>query len=335
MILEKMKAYTTEKTQENIKDFIKKYGTNITINFQNNDVELTIKKNYYYNKFEYYSIQTKEILQIPVALYAFKINTAIMTNKGIPDYGTAEIDNIQKREDLGIISGTYAVELAIKLLTLFNYKSVILTDASSIECMTTGQYTSLALYKILERGTTFYEKFGFSPYYSPDIDQPYLRLLYESEKDVIKDYKKKINYMRNYPTKRLINKFTKLKKLFIKIINNSLYDKTTIKIVDFNNHFQKMLIEYPKEQNMDYIFGKLKEITEILLILEQTRKTNLSRDLLSIDCGAYQYILNFLTETQNINYIKVNKQMISLEELEPMIFLTLLRRDIIYKKKIR
>ena len=72
----------------------------------------------------------------------------------------AYIEFIAKNEKHKINTGTYAINLAIRLCKYLNVKNAFLQDASNLTCINKNDM-SLSLYKILTTGNTWYEKYGF------------------------------------------------------------------------------------------------------------------------------------------------------------------------------
>lgn len=90
------------------------------------------------------------------------------------DYSAIHINNISKSEQDGISSGTFAIQLATTLCDLLNARVSFLFDRAYIsrkgrksknrdKSITIPKYTiSLSLFKLMERDSTWYEKYGFT-----------------------------------------------------------------------------------------------------------------------------------------------------------------------------
>lgn len=235
----------------------------------------------------------------------------------------AYINNIHKTDN---ITGSEMVELVKKICDVIGVKKVYLLDKTSVVC--NGNTLNLSLFKLIEKGRTFYSKFGFEF----DINNYYN--LYTNKFDNIKQLDNKINSLidniRKIKTKDLIKFAEELLEILELVVKNQDYNNLTIKksytsIKDI--HADVFEISDPKN-NINQLFGKLHNLLMILLEVKEeyfyhflietfnnSKKAHLYKetlDYLTLD-GIYsvkyndkELVNNFDLYFQNLNSIQRN-----------------------------
>jgi hypothetical protein len=210
------------------------------------------------------------------------------------NFDNAYIHCIKKTDEH---SGTENVLFAIKMLKTFNCKNVYLNDYASVYCNNSFETYSLSLYKLLTKGYSWYEQFGFKP---SDTSPKIIERDYDS---TIVKYRETLNKIKNFP-------ISSLEKELIKMINSVLicltsFSANKISFRDRVTIFRDFSLD---KTNEDYEDSKLKTAyyifmitNEMLRILSSFKKKNdtvslfLSR-LIKINCGAYCTFIDNLTD---------------------------------------
>lgn len=174
------------------------------------------------------------------------------------------IANIHKTDT---VSGTNMVTALLKLLKMINAENVELHDGTRVTCPTAGEHNEidLSFFKLLERGITFYQKFGFKfvlnsgePYYITDFGTTsnMTRVLQQS---LEKFRKIKISYYKDA--------YIKILDIITDVIKNQDYDNVTV----YNYHRIKPYAKN-KQQIKDYLMNLVTMINDLLAIVKSTKK---------------------------------------------------------------
>jgi hypothetical protein len=205
------------------------------------------------------------------------------------------VANIHK---INNFSGSEMIKFVIHLLKLLKCDKVTISDAATVKCK--DEEIGLSFLKLLEKGSTFYERAGF-------------KLKSYEYNDTINIYKILDNILNNIK-KIKIKEFIKPYKEFYKLLNTEIdYNKIIIKQFS-NNDF----ITENKKEIIDELFLNIINIIfnlEYKLNIENKLNTEnniyLSKFLLNLikinDCTTYNNLLNAIL-AQNIYYIKYNNK---------------------------
>lgn len=281
-----------------LKAIKKKYGQIFYI--KKGDIKLPTKL--YYNKkaaIKHYVLQyydkkeewTADLLPFKISFVNF--NDISINNK------SCYINNFHKTND---VSGSKIIDFTIYLLKKLGMKSALLGDGASIKCDYEKIY--LSFFKLLEKNRTFYEKFGFKPYMTPGVIDPYGMVKYgKTIKENLKNRDLLVSTIKKIETIYYTKLFNKILKISITVIKYSDYDNIKLFIED------EQIID--KDRNEEKIIGIIKNCKTALEILNNSDKKYLYELLLELiykDCSKYVKLLNsvFLWNIKKIQYKEVN-----------------------------
>jgi hypothetical protein len=210
------------------------------------------------------------------------------------------VENIHKIDNF---SGSEMIKFVIHLLKLLKCNKVKISDSATIKCK--DNEIDLSFLKLLEKGSTFYERVGF-------------KLKSYEDNDTINIYKILDNILNNIK-KIKIKEFIKPYKEFYKLLNTEIdYNKIIIKKFSYNNKsYNNFTLENKKEIINNLFINSINIIFNIEYKLNTENKLNienniyLSKFLLNLikinDCNTYNNLLNNII-FQNIYYIKYNNK---------------------------
>ena len=177
----------------------------------------------------------------------------------------AYISTIHKTDN---ISGSEMVEIVKKINEIFGVKKVYLHDKAIIECHG-GHTLSLSLFKLIEKGRTFYSKFGF------DFDVNNINNFYMNKFDSVDQLKNKVDFLVNQikgiKTKTLIQFVEDIMDIIDLVVRNNDYENLIIKktlnvLKDTRTDLYE--ISNPKDSIKD-LFDKLINMLHILKDVKQ------------------------------------------------------------------
>ncbi|AYV82102.1 MAG: hypothetical protein Homavirus7_8 [Homavirus sp.] len=286
---------------------------------KNGDIILPAQIYHVYNS-SYYGIRYP-IKERIISLLPFDIIFA--------DFCTSEkgndchINSIHKFMNL---SGTQIVETLIKFLKLINVHRISLTDGAIINYSKINNKhikIDLSLFKLIEKGETFYQRFGFVAGYR----SVYHKSIFEQNGGVdnaLKKYLKNINSLKCSELKSMYDKLIKILQTvittndynnvklykwdtFIKSVNNSTH------IYDSVNNMKKCIKLHKQFISFIYLLDNEKYFKDLLLntfnddkrayvVLEK----NILKysDIIGIEYGGEKVMLDFLDDFLMLNIIK-------------------------------
>lgn len=266
-----------DSVQKNLKDIIIKYGNKFSI--KNKDIILPskiYKVKYQYNKkLSYYSIIYDGVRE--QSLYPFKVDFLDDTNMEKND--NCYIANIHKTDK---ISGTNMMETILKFLKIIKVKEVTLYDGAKIKCG--NREIDLSYFKILEKGATFYQKFGFRF----DV-KDYQKKMFDNEENMVKTLDKLIKDFKNIELVYFNNAFLQIIDIANEVIKKQDYKNLNI------TYFHTVEPYYASKGKLPEIIDEL--VIEINYILGKTipaMKNNKKYlyqvliDLFYNDCNSYR-----------------------------------------------
>lgn len=279
----------TNDLQKNILILKKSFGSRFKI--KDGDIEMPAylylviepdnKKMKYYSLV--YDIEDREDWLLPFKIAFLDMEKAIINNN-------CYIANIQKIET---ISGTIMVEIVLKLLKILHVEKAILHDGAHIDCG--NSEVDLSFFKLLEKGITFYQKFGFkfkmqkyaSDIISYDSTENMVKVLHKNLKDI---HKIKLDYYREA--------YVKILDIIKQIIKNQDYDNVKI----YLHHPYKPYI-VKKDRVREFILSTVRDIDSLLAIIKNSKKKYLTEtmiELLYIDCNTYLLLEDLIFKNQFI-----------------------------------
>ena len=179
-------------------------------------------------------------------------------------------------------SGSQMVETALKFLTILRVQNAFLSDGASIHCDKDNNNNNLSFFKLLEKGTTFYQRFGF------DIveDKPHMMMNTKKKSQIKSKQDEILQKLRKITVNEMIEFHENLLRLFIRV-----YTKN-----DFANLFELrnewletvpfLLIPVTQQQ----LVRLIQVMHEILIILNKKKYVyfvDLLKDLFVDECNNY------------------------------------------------
>lgn len=217
-------------------------------------------------------------------LWPFKIDFFNMTTLKVD--GTCYIANIHRTIKL---TGTTIMETIMKLLQLLRVKKVTLHDGTTVRCAENGNNMDLSYFKILEKGITFYQKFGFEFEFDPGTYQGHLFLNKDNMMNIFKDSLNKFNKMK---TEYIKNGFQEMFKILTQVVLNQDFD-LEIEVYDISGNFH--IADKDKKRKVSSLMNNMVMILEIF---NDNKKFILFKDLLIHlfynDCVNYSNVRDVL-----------------------------------------
>jgi hypothetical protein len=251
--------------QTNLSYLSDKFGERFKI--KNESIELTVKLfkcTIIANNLQFYKLQYDESnrtdIRASFAVWFYDPKTMELNNNCL-------IHHIRKTDKH---SGSDIVNFVLDILQKLNVKTAILHDGATIDC--NGTQLSLSYQKMLEKGQTYYMRFGFEPislgHYSCEIP-----------------FNNKEEWWKL--TKNLLDKINKISVKYMILFNEKL-----LKLIDDvkkNKNFDNIKIKYfmvPSIEPYDYYYEK---------------STNINSKIMELEKAAND-IIKILTNTKILNF---------------------------------
>jgi len=228
------------------------------------------------------------------------------SNTGSTDDYSCTIDTIHKTKN---ISGTQIIQTMLSFLKDIGVKEVYLIDDTNVYCQ--GQRIDLALYLILKKGITFYQRFGFKFCMSKTS---YLSDIFKDETQMLQILEKNVKDFNNIKLSIMRSGLVKMFNLLTKIVVDNGYSKTEISIVYINDG--SIMDVHPLDISMR-IQSYIPELINMLNIIKPESNITTVKDLLMYyydekDCQTYSTIIDYFLTFQLYkvtygNIVLVNK----------------------------
>jgi len=222
------------------------------------------------------------------------------------DVNSAYIANIHNTYNL---SGSVIVESVIKILQAMNIKRVYLGDGAEVDCK--GAEVDLSMYKVIEKGRTYYMKFGFKLYNnvsSPDIHD------FKDENVMMQQFDQYLSTIRKIRVSEVLNKYRALLQMLNKVILDQKYANFTIMAIHDINSKPYNYREIPNPQSK--ILNLIELCTAMIDILNKSKNVYLYKYLIKLiesgECIDYQYVINRFTNGPHY-IMKYNEKTINME----------------------
>lgn len=222
------------------------------------------------------------------ALFPFKID--FISEKNILD-NDCYIANIHKTDK---ISGTNMMNLVIKILRKLNVDTVYLHDGAAVE-FSDGVLVDLTFYKLIEKGITFYQKFGFKFTIN---NNRYLIRKYGYDKHLNKFIIKYIDQFKKIKIQNIKKDYNKINNILNLVIANKDYDQ--LKIYKYNR-IRPYLIDQKK--NVQIVENMTAKVKTAIRILENSKKKyiyELLIDLWNTNQSDYIELDNIINDSKYI-----------------------------------
>ncbi len=219
-------------------------------------------------------------------LYPFKIKFVSIDNTTGND---AYIQNIHKTDK---ISGSKMMQIVIAILKKLKVKRAYLRDGTRVNC--NNKKLDLSFFKLIEKGRTFYQKFGFKF----TVEHcPFSENLYESEEQVQQLVHKKLDEFKSITKDELIKQSSNLIKLYTEIINDRGYDKAKIYLYHSEEPFLA-----PIDKNRDNIFENIRSYDTLIMILSKFKHKYFYQILIELfnskECSDYDFMMAYVIESR-------------------------------------
>lgn len=223
--------------------------------------------------------------------YTERLPFAVLIKDNYPNY--ACIFNIHKTDKY---TGTQMMEGVLHLLKKKKIKKAVLHDGTSLE--TEFGNIDLSLFKLFEKGITFYQKFGFKLYLT-DIESQFF---YGDSKNAQNILTNSLTKFKKIQLKQFISKLQELTNIFTSVTKNKDYKNITIKFY----HLIEPFYSHSPDKFIDYMLEQL----NILQLLTQSNKKYLYELLIELfynDKEKYIKLLRFIRSMTVISVKYKNK----------------------------
>jgi len=187
------------------------------------------------------------------------------------------IANIHKTDK---ITGSTMVTLVIKLLKVLHAEKVTLHDGAHINCYNSESEIDLSFFKLLEKGITFYQKFGFKfKMTKQDITS------YGSTSNMMKTLRRDLDNIHKIKLEYYKDAYIKILDIINNIIKNQDYENVKIYL---HHPYKPYLVQQDKVK--DFVLSTVKDIDTLLNIIKNSKRkylVELMIDLLYADCSSY------------------------------------------------
>lgn len=318
--------------QKNILILKKNYGNKFII--RDHDIQMPcllyeVKESNNPNM-KYYSL-VYDIKERYSFLLPFKINfidIIKLSKKDGTNYknNNCYIANIHKTKN---ISGTNIVNTILKLLKILNVEQVILHDGARIHCDGSDREIDLSFFKLIEKGITFYQKFGFE--FMMDPGNPWHAIDFGSTDNMVKILNKSLNNIHKIKLPYYKNAYIKILGIITTIIKEQDYDNVKIYL---HHPYKPYLVK--KENNKDKLLGMVNDIDALLHIIKLSQKEYLTEamiDTFYADCNTYMQLESLILDNLFVG-ITYKKKSIYLKHIDIFHALRYIRNSSIFELKL-
>ncbi len=268
-------------------------------------VEPHNKKLKYYNLI--YDIKERNNWEFPFKIEFLDRETLELNNN-------CYIANIHKTEE---ITGTQIVTTILKLLKLLKVEYITLHDGTRIDCG--KREIDLSFFKLIEKGITFYQKFGFR--FTISEHSIHERMNFgktENMDQILFSYLKKF---RKIKLKYYINAYNEILEILFEVLKNQDYENIKIYLYHPKRPF---LIK--KEETRSKVLALINEIDTTLRILVKSQRTYLYEILIDLfykKCDDYLNIMSLILENNTfiITYKKKNVKLKNIDIINTLFFI--------------
>lgn len=201
------------------------------------------------------------------------------------------IANIHKTDK---ISGTNMVNIVLKLLKLLGAEKVRLHDGAHIICQPSGKDIDLSFFKLLEKGITFYQKFGFK--FTIDPNNTNDLMSYGSTANMIKVMQKTLNDINKIKLSYYKDAYIKVLDIINKAIKNQDYENVKIYL---HHPYKPYLVK--KDKVKEHLLTTLPNIDTLLSIIKLSEKKYLTETMIELfysDCNTYLQLEDIIFNNQ-------------------------------------
>lgn len=275
----------TKDVQDNLQKIHTKLGSHFVIIHGAYRVPVILEQTKHdYNNLSYWTLKYNEPRLVtpllPFKIDFFDLYTTETNNR-------AYIANVHRTHD---ISGTEMMNLIIHILQYLHVETVFLHDGTSVPC-TENVRNDLSLFKLIEKGSTFYQKFGFQPDFPPST---FITFQFENSKNWNQQLDKTLTTIRGLKTQHIHDAYQKVADLVNCVVKDQGYQYVDVQMVAY-------LDGEPRYVKKNEIRRKVMEIfadTDYILSMTRTSQHEYLYELLIElfykDCSAYRQLLDIL-----------------------------------------
>jgi hypothetical protein len=300
---DKNRELFSEYFNDNIKILLNTFGTEFILKLKNIEIPVVMLEQtgkFSDNKYWYikYSIWDRDQYLLPL-----KIN--LCNPFTYKTDGVTYIANITKLHN---VSGTNMMNIALKLLEILKSTKTYVWDAATVSC---GLETmDLSFFKLLEKGKTFYQRFGFR-FTIENIDN--LKFNFKDDSTLQKTIFEYIDKLKKIKIEYIIKSYSIILSVLTNVINTQNYNKLNIYYYSPYEPYKTSKITKRKK-----VLDIINEIDIILKITNTSHNTYLYQDMIYYfynDCKKYLDIMKYIIDNQ-IYMIKYDKKKYILKDVD-------------------
>jgi hypothetical protein len=274
--LENINIEIIDDVQENIRNIHKKYGKKFIIKYKNNTIPVILERvilDTYKEQLYclYYDLEKRIDELIPFSIYFIDPLKSELNNN-------TYISDIHRTDE---INGSTMVKIVLKINEVLKVKKTSLYDATTIECH--NKIYDLSYFKLIEKGITFYMKFGFD-FDMGSIDMFYTK--FRSVDDLKSKIKEVIDKIKLIKVKDIIDEYQSTLDILNEVVKKQDYNNFNIILNDYNSY---LIIPYRR------YYKKNPESS----ISELFRESNIMLNILKDNAMKYEYLTDFIIELFN------------------------------------
>lgn len=312
--------------QKNLRLLKSMYGTKFDILFKDKKVPVVLKKKFdsiwkcsffelRYDTEKYYSHDL-----LPFSIIFIDIFSQKKENNTF-------IANIHKTDQL---SGSAMVELVLQIQRYLGVRKTWLGDGANVKCMNKSDM-NLSFMKLLEKGETFYMRFGFKM----DLDNAYAFAKFSSEKDLRASLRVLLKDIRKITIKSIIDLHLKIIEILTEVITKRDWDQ--FKIANYSTQVttEPELLYYTNDAYVD-IPKIFQHAYDIIYLLNKSKHTKLIDYLIEsfkdqTQCENFiQLYSNVIHPKEPYYQISYKKKQVTLDYLKKFDYLLLIRNSFWY-----
>jgi hypothetical protein len=290
--------------QNNIKRLLKQYGKMFTIKYGSLLLEnVIIVKKKLANGQSFYSL----VYDIPYRTHDIK---PLMIE--FIDLHTSETNNntyISHISRTDKISGTEMIQICIQINKVLGVNKTFLYDGASVVCPKNNESMNLSFQKLIEKGITFYMKFGFE---FEVTDSPNILFYYrfKNKNDFMHEIQRVLNNIRAIKTIDLIKEYTDTLKLALTAISENYKKKLEIiKNVSSNVAHDNMFYDENPQDQLTEIVSESKEVLDVLNKYRHLKYFyQIMTKTFNDDCGNYLILVKNIIDNFRHAFIYGNTQ---------------------------
>lgn len=312
--------FSTDKVQDNIKNIVKKHGNKFVL--KNEATELPCVLN-----------SVTEYSNNNLTYYSLKYNIDVVSNFLLPfcvlfiDYRQVELNNnchITNIHRTNKVSGTNIMKTLLKFFNMLHINRVTLHDGTRIYC--NNREMDLSFLKLLEKGMTFYQKFGFK------ICRDTLfwhRMEYKDDESFSEKLANNLDKFKKIQLKYIETAYKYILEILYTVIKDQNYEN--LKLLLYNHEGPRVL-----KNNYNNRSSVMKLVRDIDIILKLVKKSGrkylyeLMIDLFYNNCNDYVFIEEFIIDNMLDTVIYKNKKVV-LEDIKIFTTIKYIRNSALFE----